>query len=99
MFFKNDFPILEFDDNKVAKLNPSALFEKKNPEKKMIITFFPEALEKLKEEKLIEKAYYIGGENPSSRIAPSTSKSCPTAIFLSSTPPPPQNITFSTPIA
>jgi hypothetical protein len=34
MFFKNDFPILEFDDNKVAKLNPSALFEKKNPEKK-----------------------------------------------------------------
>ena len=64
MFFKNDFPILEFDDNKVAKLNPSALFEKKNPEKKMIITFFPEALEKLKEENLIEKAYYIGGENP-----------------------------------
>ena len=33
MFFKNDFPILEFDDNKVAKLNPSALFEKKNTEK------------------------------------------------------------------
>ena len=64
MFFKNEFPILEFDDNKVAKLNPSALFEKKNPEKKMIITFFPEVLEKLKEEKLIEKAYYIGGENP-----------------------------------
>ena len=37
---KNTFPILEFDTEKVAKLNPAALVDKKFDVNKMIITFF-----------------------------------------------------------
>lgn len=65
MITKNEFPILEFDTNPVAKINPENLTGgEKWPADKLIITFFPEALNKLIEEGKIEKCYYIGGENP-----------------------------------
>ena len=64
MIAKNDFPILELDSDKVAKLNPSQLVDKKFDANKMIITFFPEALNKLLENGDIEPYYEIGGENP-----------------------------------
>ncbi len=65
MLNKSDFPILEFDTNPMAKINPEQLCGgEKWPENKMIITFFPEALKRLQEEKVIEFAYHIGGENP-----------------------------------
>ncbi len=44
MINKNDFPVLEFDTDKVAKLNPSQLVDKKFDSTRMIITFFPDVL-------------------------------------------------------
>ncbi len=64
MIAKNDFPILELDSDKVAKLNPSQLVDKKFDANKMIITFFPEALNKLLANGDIESYCEIGGENP-----------------------------------
>lgn len=64
MFYKNKYPILEFDDSKTAKINPEAFKGEEFEENKLIITFFPEALERLKEEDKIEKKYHIKGENP-----------------------------------
>ncbi len=65
MIEKKEFPILEFDTNPVAKINPEQLTGgEKWTADKLIITFFPEALKKLLEENQIEKCYYIGGENP-----------------------------------
>lgn len=65
MIEKKEFPILEFDTNPVAKINPEQLTGgEKWPADKLIITFFPEALKKLIEDNQIEKCYYIGGENP-----------------------------------
>lgn len=65
MIEKKDFPILEFDTNPVAKINPENLTGgEKWAADKLIITFFPEALNKLIEEGKIEKCYHIGGENP-----------------------------------
>ena len=52
MIKKNILPILEFDTNPSAKINPENLTAgEKWPADKMIITFFPEALKKLLEEK------------------------------------------------
>ncbi|MBQ0168031.1 MAG: nucleoside phosphorylase [Treponema sp.] len=65
MIQKSDFPILEFDTNPVAKINPENLTcGEKWPADKLIITFFSEALNKLLEEKRIEVFTHIGGENP-----------------------------------
>lgn len=65
MIEKKEFPILEFDTNTVAKINPEQLTGgEKWTADKLIITFFPEALKKLIEDNQIEKCYYIGGENP-----------------------------------
>ena len=64
MITKKEFPILEFDTEKVAKINPENLFPEKFSADKMIITFFPEAINKLIEEKQVEVYCHIGGENP-----------------------------------
>ena len=64
MITKKEFPILEFDTEKVAKINPENLFPEKFSADKMIISFFPEAINKLIEEKQIEVYCHIGGENP-----------------------------------
>lgn len=63
MTTKNTYPILEFDDNKVAKLNPTAFVDKPFKTNKMIITFFPEVIDKLISEEQITLEYTIGGEN------------------------------------
>lgn len=39
MFMRNDYPILEFDDNENAKINPSTYVDKPFRYNKMVITF------------------------------------------------------------
>ena len=64
MIAENKYPILEFDDNKEAKLNPPAFVDRPFETDKLIITFFPEVLEKLCAEGKIVQERIIGGENP-----------------------------------
>ena len=64
MLKKHDYPIMEFDDNKVAKINPIDYVKKSFSTNKLVITFFPEVMEKLKEEGKIVLERIIGGENP-----------------------------------
>ncbi len=58
------YPILEFDDNKVAKINPDTMDEQKFKTNKLIITFFPEVIKKLIEKGSIVHEKTIPGENP-----------------------------------
>lgn len=64
MFTESRYPILEFDDNKQAKLNPMNFAERPFAADKMVITFFPEVLEKLEAEGKITPERTIAGENP-----------------------------------
>lgn len=48
MFSRKDYPILEFDDNRDAKINPEIWVDKKFTCNKMIITFFPEVMDKFR---------------------------------------------------
>ena len=58
-----EYPILEFDDNKTAKLNPTHFVGNRVSTNKLVITFFLEVIEKLKEEGKIFLERTIGGEN------------------------------------
>ncbi|MBR3642485.1 MAG: nucleoside phosphorylase, partial [Parasporobacterium sp.] len=60
----SEYPVLEFDENKTAKLNPSAFVDTPFPFDKMVITFFPEVIDKLLDEEKIVEERVIGGENP-----------------------------------
>ena len=64
MITKNDYPVLEFDDDKDAVVNPFKWNLEKFKTNKLIITFFPDVIESLKAEKLIELEREISGENP-----------------------------------
>lgn len=64
MFAKNAFPVLEFDDNPTAKLNPANFADKKFDTDKMVITFFPEVVNKLAKNGQITEERMIPGENP-----------------------------------
>ena len=64
MFYKTEYPVLEFDDNPVAKLNPSNFAGEKFNTDKMIITFFPEVIQKLLDREMILEERVIPGENP-----------------------------------
>lgn len=64
MLTKNKYPILEFDDNKIAKLNPSSFVDRHFETNKLIITFFPEVMDKLITEGRIMLEKNISGENP-----------------------------------
>ncbi len=64
MLTENNYPILEFDDNRTAKINPPAFAEQSFETDKLIITFFPEVLERLREEGRIVPAQTIDDENP-----------------------------------
>ena len=64
MIMENKYPILEFDNNKVAKLNPLSFVDKPFETDKLIITFFPEVIDKLAAEGKITLERTIGGENP-----------------------------------
>ena len=64
MFHKAGYPVLEFDDNPVAKLNPSNFADTKFDTDKIVITFFPEVVRKLLAQGAISEAMVIPGENP-----------------------------------
>ena len=65
MLTENDFPILEFDDNRDAVINPSTFAgEDTFFTDKLIITFFPEVIERLANDGAITVDSVIGGENP-----------------------------------
>ena len=63
MLMKNDYPILEFDDNRDAKINPTTWVDKKFECNKMVITFFPEVVDKLIADGMIVLEKTIDGEN------------------------------------
>lgn len=64
MVKESKYPILEFDDNKVAKLNPIAFVDELFETEQLIVTFFPEVMDKLADEGKITLEKTIGGENP-----------------------------------
>ncbi len=64
MIIKNNYPILEFDDNKNAKLNPTSFAKQPFTTDKLIITFFPEVINRLEKEGKITLERTISGENP-----------------------------------
>ncbi len=64
MMIESKYPILEFDDNKVAKLNPTSFADQPFETDKLIITFFPEVVDKLADEGKITPERMIADENP-----------------------------------
>ncbi len=64
MIQKKSWPVLEYDNNPVAKLNPAHFSGEGFDTDKMVITFFPEVLEKLLFAGEIQKISVIPGENP-----------------------------------
>ena len=64
MIIESKYPILEFDDNKIAKINPDSFADQPFKTDKLIITFFPEVMNKLEDEGKIILERTIGGENP-----------------------------------
>lgn len=64
MLVHNAYPVLEYDDNRDAKLNPKILAKEAFKTDKLVITFFPEVIARLKEEGGIIPERIIEGENP-----------------------------------
>lgn len=64
MLNNNTFPVLEFDDNPTAKLNPANFGETKFEADKLVITFFPEVIKQLARDGQIAEERTIPGENP-----------------------------------
>ena len=65
MIHKNEYPILEFDDNKEAKIDPKQKFarEVQLSSNKLVITFFKEVIKKLLKEGKIKEYRTLSGEN------------------------------------
>lgn len=63
MIHKNEWPVLDFDDNPTAKLNPTHFADDGFDTDKLVITFFPEVIEKLLLSGQLEKSTVIPGEN------------------------------------
>lgn len=64
MLTKNAAPILEFDEAPEAKLNPANFVTEKFQTDKLVITFFPEVMDRLAEDGQIVLERTIPGENP-----------------------------------
>lgn len=64
MLTANKYPILEFDDNQMAKLNPTSFAGQSFETDKLIIIFFPEVMNKLEDNGRIVLERTIHGENP-----------------------------------
>ena len=64
MLRQNSVPILEFDDCRTAKIDPPAFVDRPFDTDKLVITFFPEVIDRLIAEKAIVPERVIGGENP-----------------------------------
>jgi uridine phosphorylase len=59
---KEEYPILEFDDTRVAKIEPSLSHEKTEGYEYCVITFFREVLESMEKEGLIKAVKYLDCE-------------------------------------
>ena len=64
MMISNDYPILEYDDEPVARLNPTNFASEPFSADRMVITFFQEVIDRLITENRIEIEREISGENP-----------------------------------
>ncbi len=64
MITEEKFPILEFDDNKLAKINPISMKEDSFNTNKLIITFFGEVVKELLNENKLVLERIIKGERP-----------------------------------
>ena len=64
MYYEHNFPVLEYDDNPIAKLNPTHFSGVGFDTDKMVITFFPEVIDKLLLSGQINQYKIIPGENP-----------------------------------
>ena len=64
MLHRNEWPILEYDDNPTAKLNPTHFSGEGFDTDKMVITFFPEVINKLLASGGLREVCVIPGENP-----------------------------------
>lgn len=64
MLIEADYPVLEFDTDPTAVVEPSSFVEKRFTGDSLIITFFPEVMKKLTESGAIVPEYTIPGENP-----------------------------------
>lgn len=64
MMTKGEFPILEYDTERVAKLNPGTIAGQGLGAGRLVITFFPEVVAKLAAAGEIVPHHEIGGENP-----------------------------------
>ncbi len=64
MIKENIIPILEYDTDRDAKLNPLHFVRERFHAEHLVITFFPEVIERLINEKAILPEMTIGGENP-----------------------------------
>ena len=64
MVNKNEFPVLEFDDDADSVVNPFRWNLEPFSTDKLIITFFPDVMENLKKNDLIELERHFSGENP-----------------------------------
>ena len=64
MIRKNDYPVLEFDDDKDAVVNPFKWNLEPFSTDKLIITFFPDVIKNLQENNQLELEREISGENP-----------------------------------
>ena len=64
MLFKSSYPILEFDDNPMGKINPENFVDRLFDTDKLVITFFPEVVEQMAASGAIVPERIIGGENP-----------------------------------
>ena len=64
LLHENNWPVLEYDDNPLAKLNPSHFAGDGFDTDKMVITFFPEVITKLLSSGDLREACVIPGENP-----------------------------------
>lgn len=64
MFTQGPWPVLDYDDSPVAKLNPAHFAGNGFDTDKLVITFFPEVIEKLRQTGKIGLERTISGENP-----------------------------------
>lgn len=64
MMMENKYPILEFDDAKVSRLDPVLTVDDQLDTDKLVITFFPEVIETLLDQEEIVLETTIQDENP-----------------------------------
>ncbi len=68
MLVNNSYPILEFDNSRTAKINPTAFLDETSEPffqtDMLVITFFQEVMDKLADQGRIVLEKTIGGENP-----------------------------------